>query len=99
MNQSADTLSLSTIISRAPNLAQRLFEESMLIVTPRDSVLHRLNEVGSALWDSLEKPQTVADLCTVIGQRFEGFDHQKNQKDILDFLEIMNKKGLVVYQH
>ena len=99
MNQLADTLSLSTTIVRAPNLAQRLFEERMLIVTPRDSVLHRLNEVASALWDSLEKPQTVADLCQVIGQRFEGFDHQKNQKDILDFLAIMKTKGLILYQN
>jgi hypothetical protein len=82
-------------VRRAPNLAQRLFEEEMLVITASDSMLHRLNEVGTYIWGLLEKDRIVSDILLLIEERFEGFDKAINSREILSFLQELEKKGLV----
>jgi hypothetical protein len=89
------TIGQESIVARAPNLAQRLFEEEMLVITANDSMLHRFNEVGTYIWSLLEKDRTVHDILVSIEERFEGFDKKQNQGDILRFLEELRQKKLV----
>jgi hypothetical protein len=90
------TISLDDTVTRAPNLAQRLFEERMLVISARDSMLHRFNEVGTFIWQRLEKERTVTELASLIGWQFEGFDEKKNLAEIERFLLELERKGLVL---
>jgi hypothetical protein len=89
------TITPESTICRAPNLAQRLFEGQMLVISSRDSMLHRFNEVGTFIWAQLEKTLTIRALCSAIGDRFEGFNPTRNQSEIAAFLAELEKKGLV----
>jgi hypothetical protein len=89
------TIPSNSTICRAPNLAQRLFEEEMLVISSRDSMLHRFNEVGTFIWGRLEKAMTVNALLAEVADHFEGFDLKRNSSEIETFLAELEKKGLV----
>ena len=89
------TISKDSIVTRASNLAQRLFEERMLVISPRDSMLHRFNEVGTLVWQTIEHGTALNDILVSVEGRFQGFDIKKNRTDIIAFLEELEIKGLV----
>ena len=89
------TISKDSIVARAPNLAQRLFEERMLVISPRDSMLHRFNEVGTFVWQTIEQGTALNDILVSVQERFQGFDSKKNRTGIIAFLEELETKGLV----
>jgi len=82
-------------IVRADNVAQRLFEERMLVITPRDSMLHRFNEVGTFIWQLLETPKTADEICEAIKIQFDSVDEKKLTDDITVFIEKLLEKKLV----
>ena len=82
-------------IKRVENVAQRLFEAQMLVITPKDSLLHRFNEVGTFIWQILDTPKTVAEICTAVKEHFEGVNEEQVFKDATKFLSKMEKKKLV----
>ncbi|MBN2038025.1 MAG: PqqD family protein [Chitinispirillaceae bacterium] len=89
------TIAKDSIVNRAPNLAQRLFEGHMLVISPRDSMLHRFNEVGTFVWQKLEHGAALTEILACIAEQFQGFDVKKNRKEIVAFLEALEKKGLI----
>lgn len=91
----ADSLAPTATVHRSPRLAQRLFEERMLVITPKDSMLHRLDAVGTFLWQQIEEPRTIDALIEAIDDHFEGFDKKENGREIVAFLSQLAKLGLV----
>ena len=89
------SLHLNQTVSRAGNLAQRLFEERMLVITAHNSTLHRFNEVGTFLWQQLDTPKTVDRLIQSVAENFQGFDAKRDSRDIMRFLEELGKKKLI----
>jgi hypothetical protein len=91
-------LSLNDIITKNPKIAQRLFEERMLVITAKDSMLHRFNEAGTFIWKAIDKPLSIKDICNSLDNNFNGFDVKKSLQEILEFLEALEKKNLVSIQ-
>jgi hypothetical protein len=90
------TISLDDIILKNPQIAQRIFDDRMLVITAKDSMLHRFDEVGTFIWKMLDNKLSVKDICDSIEESFEGFDRKKNTSEILSFLETLEKKNLVL---
>jgi hypothetical protein len=90
------TIALSDTISRAPALAQRLFEGSMLVITAKDSMLHRFNEVGTFIWRAIEQPRTVGDICALVAGNFADAQGDEVTRDALSFLQELRGKGMIV---
>lgn len=86
----------ATVLCRAPNLAQRLFEGELLVITARDGMLHRFNEVGTFVWELLAKAVTVDAIVAAVAHAFGGFDPEKNRGDIERFIEELLHKKMVV---
>jgi Coenzyme PQQ synthesis protein D (PqqD) len=93
------TLSPNDIITKNPKIAQRMFEERMLVITAKDSMLHRFNAVGTHIWSTITTPLSIKEICKSVEEHFEGFDAKKSSQEILDFIQTMEKKGLVTIQH
>lgn len=89
------SLSPSDTIARSTRIAQRLFEDRMLVITAKDSMLHRFNEVGTFIWRQLEKPMTAGAICSAVGRHFEGYDAEEHSAELLSFLESLGEKGCV----
>lgn len=88
-------LSENEKIIRSDNVAQRLFEERMLVITPKDSMLHRFNEVGTFIWQLLETPKSTEEICSAIKDNFEGVDGNQLTDDIDVFIDKLIQKKLV----
>ena len=88
-----------TKIERVKNVAQRLFEERMLVITPKDSLLHRFNEVGTFIWQILDTPKTVEEIYKKVKEHFEDADDEQVFEDVTDFLSKMEEKKLVTIIH
>jgi hypothetical protein len=82
-------------VSRSTRVAQRLFEDRMLVITAGDSMLHRFNEAGTFIWQLLEKPRTISAINTAVSQHFEGFNPAKDSDELCRFLEQLMKKKCV----
>ena len=93
------SLSPNDIITKNPKIAQRLFEERMLVITAKDSMLHRFNDVGTFIWSIIYKPLSIQEICNSLEEHFNGFDLKKSSREILDFIQSLEKKGLVTIQH
>ena len=89
------SLSKKTIIERVENVAQRLFEEQMLVINPKDSLLHRFNEVGTFIWQILETPKTVEEICEKVKEHFENADEKQVFRDVTGFIAKLEEKKLV----
>jgi hypothetical protein len=83
------------IVSKSDKLAQRMFEDRMLVVTAEDSMLHRLNDVGTFIWGLLDSPRTVDDICRAVAAEFDGVDAVAVEKDVVRFVDELRGKGLV----
>jgi hypothetical protein len=90
------SLSPDDIIIKNTQIAQRLFDERMLVITAKDSMLHRFDEVGTHIWSILDNHLSVKEICESIEENFEGFDSKKNTPEIISFLETLEKKHLVM---
>ena len=85
----------SCIISRVGTIAQRMFEERMLVITPKNSMLHRLNEVGTFIWQQLETPKTVEELAASVKYHFSGVEEVQLEQDLAAFLEKLAERKLI----
>ena len=91
----AERLTPTAVVARSPRLAGRLFEERMLLITPKDSMLHRLDEVGSFIWQQLEAPQEIGTIIDAVSAHFDGFGKKENAGEIMSFLLELESKGLI----
>ena len=88
-------ISKKDTIERSGNVAQRLFEEQMLVINPKDSLLHRFNEVGTFIWQILETPKTVEEICAEVKEHFKDADEDRVFLDVTGFISKLEEKKLV----
>ena len=87
--------SSSDIITRSPRIAQRLFEERMLVISVDDSKLHRFNEVATFIWRQLETPKNIGEISEMVCRHFTGCTRATALRDVAAFAEKMAEKDLV----
>jgi hypothetical protein len=92
-------LTENDIITKNPKIAQRIFEERMLVITAKDSMLHRFNEVGTFIWCIIDKPLSIQGICDSIEGYFNGFEIKTSSQEIFDFIQTLERKGLVTIRH
>jgi Coenzyme PQQ synthesis protein D (PqqD) len=93
------TLSVHDRVSKNEHIAQRMFDDQMLVITAKDSMLHKLDDVGTFIWGSIYNNLSIKEICDLLQESFDGFDSQKNLADVCSFIETLEKKKLVVVQH
>ncbi|MBU0549690.1 MAG: PqqD family protein [Candidatus Omnitrophica bacterium] len=90
-------LNIDSFISKNKRIPYRVIEEeSILVDVDRGEVIH-INEVGTEIWEFLQDKKKISN---IIDHIFEIFSVEKDvlQKDALDFLEELIKKGILVLE-
>ncbi|MFN3966405.1 MAG: PqqD family protein [Endomicrobiia bacterium] len=82
------------IFHNEKNIAWRIIDGTACIVTVKDSRLHILNEIGTRIWQVIEKGIEFEDLIEKILQEYE-VGPEKLKQDIKEFLDELNSKGLI----
>lgn len=86
--------SLETKIQRQKDVAWRMIDGEAVIITPSDSTMHTLNDVGTRIWELMTGTRTLREVAGVLCAEFE-VDLERAEKDTLWFAECLAKKGLI----
>jgi hypothetical protein len=87
-------LSLTSRVVRASEAITAAVDEELVMMDMEAGKYYGLNTVGAAIWQLLESPISVLDLCTTLTQSFE-VPSERCTKEVLQFLEQLHAKGLV----
>jgi hypothetical protein len=88
--------SLESKVQRQKDVAWRMIDGEAVIITPADSTMHTLNDVGTRIWELMTGTRTLREVAGVLCAEFE-VDKDRAEKDTLWFAECLAKKGLVEY--
>jgi hypothetical protein len=86
----------TTVVVAPDQVSSELVDESV-ILNLKTGMYFGLNEVGASVWQLLQQPKTVADVCAAI---LEDYDVEAAQceTDILALLEELAEAQLIVIQ-
>ncbi|MFA5794840.1 MAG: PqqD family protein [Candidatus Brocadiia bacterium] len=82
------------IIERIADHPFQKIEDTTVIVDTKERMMHQLNDLGSRIWELLDKKKTFQELITLLAEEYEA-DIQIIRADAIKFLEDMSQKGLV----
>jgi hypothetical protein len=68
-------------------------DSEVVMLSPRAQAYFGLGTVGSEIWNAIEKPRRVDELCTALQQEFE-VDADTCRREVLDFLNDLVERGL-----
>lgn len=87
-------LELTTFITRTENLLTTPADNDLVILNLASDHYVGLDPVGRRIWELLETPQRVNDLCQQLGQEFNG-PAECIRDDVLKFLNQLEHEGLI----
>ncbi len=87
------TLTLDTLIRQHPDQIAAEADGEVLMMHIESGNYFGLNEVASFIWNQLDEPRSIAELCAAIQTEFE-VDEALCQADAMDFLQGMIDDGL-----
>jgi hypothetical protein len=87
------------IYVRSRAVVSRLIAGETLVLPVRGDVgdlasFYTLNETATTIWEALEKPRSFAEICDVIGQKYE-VSKEKVETEMLVFVREICSLGLV----
>jgi hypothetical protein len=87
-------LSLETIVVRASEPLAAPVDGELVMLDPRRSRYYGLDAIGNRIWDLLEQPRSVGDLCSQLQGEFD-VSAEACRTDVLALLEEMDRENLV----
>jgi len=85
----------SVLWQKNPALAWREIDETTVIISPSDSVMHELNDTGSFLWKNIDGYKSAADLAALLAENYE-VAPDVALTDTQSLLEEMSSRKLLV---
>lgn len=86
-------LSTHTVIRKTQGHFVSALGDTLVILNRADTKYYTVNEVGKLLWDSLDTPRTVDDLCAIVQSEYE-VERAECEGDVLAFVERFIGVGL-----
>jgi hypothetical protein len=86
-------IDLSTVVVRTAGLLTAPVDDEIVILNPGRDNYVGLDAVGRAVWDLLEQPHAVAELCRKLSQDFDATPEQI-AADLLPFLAEITDEGI-----
>jgi len=87
-------LTMQSRVKRNDEVAWRIIDGEAVIVTPADSVMHTLNDVGTRIWELLTGERNLKEIAQLLCADFD-VDEKRAQADTVWFVSCLQKKGLI----
>ena len=84
-----------TSFHRDQTLPFQRMDEETIVVDPRSREVHLLNETAARIWDLLESPASLEELCEALADEYEGATPEVVRGEVEGFLKDLGGKGLV----
>ncbi len=80
---------------RDPTLPFQRMDEETIVIDPRAREVHLLNETAARIWELLETPTSVDELCEALADEYEGASPAAVRAEVEGFLSDLGGKGLL----
>lgn len=84
----------STVVRKSPSQVSCVLNEEVAVLNVEKALYFGLQGVGAHIWDFLETPHSVAEICDDVTANFEVAPDVCRQ-DVLKFLDGMLDAGLI----
>ena len=88
------SISLNSKIQRNQDLLTSKADGEIVMLDINADKYFGINSVGSDIWERIEKPMVIADLCQSLRNKYTVSKEQCEQ-DVLKFIEQLQEKKLV----
>lgn len=88
-------LNPNSIITRNEDLLSGMVDDEAVIMSINSGSYHFINETGRRIWELLEQPKTVAELCDILIEEFD-VDLETCQKDVMRYLEALQTRQVIL---
>jgi Coenzyme PQQ synthesis protein D (PqqD) len=68
-------------------------DEEVVMLSPQAQSYFGLGVVGSAIWNEIERPRRVDELCAILQQEFD-IDSDTCQRQVTEFINDLVERGL-----
>jgi hypothetical protein len=94
---SRSTVLSSELFIRSSHAVSRLVAGETLVVAMKGEVasVYALNETAIEIWEALEKPRSLRELCELIERSYDIGLEKAEEEDVLLFVREMSSLGLV----
>jgi hypothetical protein len=90
----ADDISLDTVVSRKPNVLHSVLDDEVLVLDPDSGIALVFRVTARQIWDLLEKPISVQELCGRLCEIFQ-VDQKQCRDEVLVFLRRLKTDGII----
>ena len=87
-------IGLSTLVKHSTDQVSCNLNGEVVVLNLKSTLYFGLDEVGACIWNSLQDPKRISDICRIVMDRFEVKEEQC-RADVLDFLGNLDKAGLI----
>jgi hypothetical protein len=87
------TIGLSAVVVRIPGLLTAPVDDEIVILNPSRDNYVGLSASGRAIWDLIEQPSEVAEICRLLSQEYDATPGQI-APDVLRFLAELAAEGV-----
>jgi|GEM_PF-5601059 len=85
---------MTALISRNSEACYTEMSDEIVVLNPNDGTCYHYNTTAAELWQSLDTPKTITQLCEVLTQKYKNtIEHY--QQDVISWVESTQKKGLL----
>jgi hypothetical protein len=85
---------LDSVVRRNPAISTAPLVDELVMLDLERGAYYGLDEIATYIWDQIEQPRSVADLCRHLLEVF-AVDRRTCERDVLELLEWLHDKGLV----
>lgn len=89
-----DPINLNTVVYHDPEMVTAPMDDELVMFSLERGMYYGLDNIASAIWQRIEHPISVGDLCTALMEDFN-VDHETCQRDTLELLTWLLQHGLV----
>jgi hypothetical protein len=88
----------STIVKQSKNQVSCCLNDEVAILNLESTMYFGLDEVGAYIWEALNEPRPVSEICGMVLDKFE-VDKVACTADVFNFITRLEKAGLVELLH
>ncbi|CAN5126073.1 PqqD family peptide modification chaperone [soil metagenome] len=87
-------LNLQTLIKRSEHPLSSPIADELVMFDTQGGKYYGLNEIATEIWNRLEKPLSIGQLCNSLTKEFD-VGTEQCRKEVLEFLPKLLEKGLI----
>jgi len=88
-------ITTETVISQVEDIVASDIDGETVMMSIENGYYYGLDDIGSVIWELIEKPTRVSDLIDILVGKFT-VDRETCEKDVLKFLNGLNEDNILV---